>query len=362
MNDISVDRLLIAREILEGMRSVPRPRIPRENLIKCFRSGATRGASPVGSEAWDKRVGSLRDALRSHWPEYLIEGGGLGLFMLSALLATALLQHPASPVRAALPDPMLRRLGIGLALGATAMALVYSPFGKRSGAHFNPAMTFTFFRLGKVEGPDALLYACSQFGGAALGVLVGGLLMGPRVADPRVAWAVTRPGAFGATAAFAAEVAISFGLMLVALFSSNSWRTNRFTGLLCGLLIATYYTFEAPISGMSMNPARTLGSATGAGVFDSLWIYFTAPPLGMLLAAELYLRLRGGARVRCAKLHHQNAERCIFRCDWPASAQEARWTAMPSSSSGTGATEGKSRRLQLPNQRDCATGCGASFR
>jgi aquaporin Z len=82
--------------------------------------------------------------------------------------------------------------------------------------------------------------------------------------------------------------------------------------------IAAYYTFEWPVSGMSMNPARTLASAAGARSFESLWIYFTAPLLGMMLAAEIHLRLRGGALVRCAKLHHQNDQRCIFRCAWPA--------------------------------------------
>ena len=162
--------------------------------------------------------------------------------------------------------------------------------------------------------------------------MLGGFLLGSWVADPHVAWAVTRPGDFGEAAAFAAEVAISCGLMLVALFSSNCWRTNRFTGLFCGLLIATYYTVEAPISGMSMNPARTLGSAAGAGSFEALWIYFSAPPLGMVLAAEMYLRLRGAAGVRCAKLHHQNGQRCIFRCGW-ASAQKVRWTPTTSPSS-----------------------------
>ncbi len=261
-------------------------------------------------------MGSLGAALRSHWPEYLIEAAGLGLFMISALCFTALLEHPGSPVRAALPDPWLRRAWMGLAMGATAMALVYSPFGQRSGAHFNPAMTFTFFRLGKVAGPDALFYATAHFSGAVAGVMLAALLLGPRVADPRVAWAVTQPGAAGPAAAFAAEVAISCGLMLVALFSSNSRRTNPFTGLFCGLLVAAYISLEAPISGMSMNPARTFGSATGARVFESLWIYFTAPPVGMLLAAEIFVRLRGGARVRCAKLHHQNRRRCIFRCGW----------------------------------------------
>src|SRR5262249_32004590 len=194
------------------------------------------------------------------------------------------------------------------------------PWGSPAAPPSTPAMTFAFFRLGKVAGPDALLYACSQFGGAALGVMLGGLLLGARVADPSVAWAVTKPGMFGAAAAFAAEVAIACGLMLVALLSSNCERTHRFTGLFCGLLVATSITFETPISGMSLNPARTLGSAAVANVFDSLWIYFTAPPLGMLLAAEIYLRLRGGAGVRCAKLHHQNAERCIFRCGWAACA------------------------------------------
>jgi len=83
-------------------------------------------------------------------------------------------------------------------------------------------------------------------------------------------------------------------------------------------LVAVYITFEAPISGMSMNPARTFGSAYWAHAWTALWIYFTAPPLGMLLAAELYLRIRGAHRVFCAKLHHHNSARCIFRCNFSA--------------------------------------------
>ena len=66
---------------------------------------------------------------------------------------------------------------------------------------------------------------------------------------------------------------------------------------------------------MSMNPARTLGSALPAQLWAGLWIYFTAPPLGMLLAAELYLRLKGAHGIFCAKLHHQNTKRCIFSGD-----------------------------------------------
>jgi aquaporin Z len=271
-------------------------------------------------------VSALRRALASHWPEYLIEGAGIALFMLSALCFTTLLEHPESPARAALADPLARRAWMGLAMGATAVALVYSPLGQRSGAHFNPSFTFAFFRLGKVAGADALFYAAAQFAGAVLGVLLAGRLLGVRLADPSVGWAVTRPGAAGAGVAFAAELAISCGLMLVALLASNAPRLHRFTGLFCGALVALYITLEAPLSGMSMNPARTLGSGAGARAFPALWVYFTAPPLGMLLAAEIYVRLRGGASVRCAKLHHANGRRCIFRCRW-AAVQEARWIA-----------------------------------
>ena len=86
------------------------------------------------------------------------------------------------------------------------------------------------------------------------------------------------------------------------------------TGIFAGILVTTYVSLEAPLSGMSMNPARTLGSALSSRVWDSLWVYFTAPPIGMLAAAELYLRLRGKRGVVCAKLHHQNDKRCIFHC------------------------------------------------
>ena len=116
--------------------------------------------------------------------------------------------------------------------------------------------------------------------------------------------------------AFLAEMVISFILMSVILTVSNTKRWGRWTGLFAGALVATYITIESPISGMSMNPARTFGSASVAQIWTSLWIYFTAPPLGMLLAAEVYRRLKAGRAVACAKLHHHNNQRCIFRCNF----------------------------------------------
>jgi aquaporin Z len=255
-------------------------------------------------------------ALRRHWPEYLIEAFLLGAFMVSALGVTVLLEHPDSPLRAALPAPTGRRLLMGTAMGATAIALVYSPWGQRSGAHFNPAFTLTFFRLGKIERMDALGYVAAHFVGGVLGVVAIATLLGARVAAPTVNFAATTPGLAGPAVAFAAELAISFVTMGTVLVVSNHPRLTRFTPLFVGALVAVWISFEAPLSGMSMNPARSFGSAAGARLFDSLWLNFTAPPLGMLLAAEVYVRARGLRAVHGAKLHHANRQPCIFRCGY----------------------------------------------
>ncbi|MGH9750368.1 MAG: MIP/aquaporin family protein [Candidatus Polarisedimenticolia bacterium] len=254
------------------------------------------------------------DLMKRHWPEYLIEGSLLGLFMISATLWTVVLEHPASPLRAMLPEPLPRRALMGIAMGATAAALIYSPWGRRSGAHFNPSVTLTFLSLGKVAAGDAFFYVASQFAGGLLGVLLVAALLGMALGHPAVHFAATLPGPSGPAAAFAAEAVISFVLMLAILVVSNTRRLARLTGLCAGILVAAWITLEAPISGMSMNPARSVASALPAGALDGLWIYFTAPTLGMLLAARAYLGLRGARAVACAKLHHDNPTRCIFRC------------------------------------------------
>jgi len=250
-----------------------------------------------------------------HLPEYLMEAALLGLFMISACAFTVMLQHPASPVHGAIPDPFVRRLLTGLAMGTTAILLIYSPWGKQSGAHMNPAITLTFTRLGKVAPRDALAYVVAQFAGGVGGVLIARMALGRLLAHPDVSYAATMPGRWGVPVAFFAEAGISCLLVLVVLSVSNHPRWAAYTGVCAGLLVAGYITFEAPLSGMSMNPARTVGSAVFGQNWTSIWIYFTAPPLGMLAAAQLYLARRGREGVACAKLHHQNSKRCIF-CEY----------------------------------------------
>src|SRR5262249_5226693 len=129
-----------------------------------------------------------------HWPEYLIEAAGLGTFMISACSFGVLLGHPGSALHAAIPDPTVRRMLMGVAMGLTAMTIVYSPWGRRSGAHINPCLTLTFFRLGKVAPTDAAFYALAQFVGGATGVSIAAAVLGSALADPRVNYVVTAPG------------------------------------------------------------------------------------------------------------------------------------------------------------------------
>ena len=260
----------------------------------------------------------LSNIVREHWPEYLMEAAGLGLFMISAAVVTSLLEYPYSPLHHLLPDPGIRRVLIGIAMGLTAIGIIYSPWGKRSGAHVNPAVTVTFFRLGKIHGLDALFYILAQFVGGLIGLLVAAMVMGMAIEHPTINYVVTVPGLDGTWIAFVAEVLISFGLMLIVLIATNQAKLNAWTGVFAGALVAIYIALEAPLSGMSMNPARSFASALPAHLWTDFWVYLTAPLLGMLLAAECYVRFHGAHRVLCAKLHHHNNARCIFRCSFIA--------------------------------------------
>lgn len=245
---------------------------------------------------------------RAHWPEYALDGVLLGLFMLSASVFGVLLFHPDSFAHGWIESELARRAWMGLAMGLTAIALVYSPLGQRSGAHMNPAVTLAFTALGRVHPRDAAGYVVAQFVGGALGMLLAAWLLARWIAHPAVDFVVTRPGEHGLALAFAAEAAISFVLLSVVLRVSAS-RFARFTGLCAGTLVMLWITFEAPLSGMSMNAARSFASALAADLWTAWWLYATAPLLGMLAAAALFARSgRGG----CAKLHHENPYRCIF--------------------------------------------------
>lgn len=251
----------------------------------------------------------VRACLGQHWPEYLMEAWGLGLFMLTAGAATVALEAAASPLHGLVADPATRRALIGAAMGLTAVGLIYSPWGRQSGAHLNPAVTLAFLWLGRIARCDAVFYILAQFIGGTLGVLLTFVLFGAAFSHAPVSYIATLPGEGGAGAAFAAEALISFGLMAMVLAFVRRPRLAPYTGLAAGLLIALYIFFEAPLSGMSMNPARSFASAAPSGLWHDAWIYYSAPFAGMIAAAALHRR-RADARA-CAKLYHARDRRCI---------------------------------------------------
>ncbi|WP_206817152.1 aquaporin [Chroococcus sp. FPU101] len=250
-------------------------------------------------------------ALKCHWPEYLIEAWGLGMFMVAAGVVGTILFYPQSSAHHVFPSPFMQRVLMGLGMGLTAMGIMYSPWGKRSGAHINPAVTLTFYRLNKIKAWDAIFYIVFQFIGGLLGVLLVALLLQLPFTQAPVSYVVTVPGKPGVVVAFVAEYIIAVIMMWVVLYSSNRAKLAPLTPLFAGCLIVSYVIFESPLSGFGMNPARTVASALPSGIWTAIWLYFVAPISGMLTAAELYVYTMGKHKVFCAKLYHDPRYRCI---------------------------------------------------
>ncbi len=258
---------------------------------------------------------------KEHWPEYAIEAWGLGTFMVSAGIFATLLYASISPVPIWIPVPLVRDILMGMAMGLTAIGIIYSPWGKRSGAHLNPAVTLTFFRLGKLTRIDALGYVISQFIGGSLGVALVAVIVGnPFTAKPPngLNYIVTEPGYAGWVGAIAAEAIMSMVMMSMVLTVSNKPRWAHLTGVFAGCLVAIFIIVASPISGMSINPARSFASAVFAHSWQFFWIYYFTPPLAMLIAAELYIFLsKNQTRKLCGKLCPNGEMPCLCQnpCD-----------------------------------------------
>src|ERR1700752_3589272 len=116
------------------------------------------------------------------------------LYMFFTCAFATMLQHPSAPARHVIVSAILRRELMGLAIGAMVIAIVMTPWGKQSGGHFNPAITFAFYRLGKVASWDALFYATGQFLGAIGGVTIATYVLRGAPGNDAIRYAVTVPG------------------------------------------------------------------------------------------------------------------------------------------------------------------------
>ena len=242
-----------------------------------------------------------------------MEAACLGIFMISAAFFATVLEYPNSIVHRVLPNDFSRLCLMGVAMGLTAIGINYSPMGKLSGAHMNPAVTLTFLGLEKIKPVDAFFYLIFQMLGGIVAVSSMAVILGDPFKDSHVNYVVTVPGSSGNTAAFIIELAMAFGMMIMVLITSNHARLSRYTGLIAGIFVMSYVIVAAPISGFSINPSRTMASAIPSGMYTGFWIYMTAPFMGMFSAAVIYKLI--GARTLCAKMNHDNHYKCIFNCD-----------------------------------------------
>lgn len=243
---------------------------------------------------------------------WIIEGALLGAFMFAVAIFAPPIFLPNSPLQGLLTSDLARSAAMGIVMGLTAIALIYSPLGGRSGAQMNPAVTLAFLSLGKIRPFDAAGYIAGQFAGGLTGVLLGSLVIGTAFSEPPVHYGVTTPGSEGVVIALLVEIAMSFLIMILVLWCSSVQRTARFTGLLAGMLVALYITFLGRFSGMSINPARSLASALPAHEYQHLWIYFAGPISGTLLAARAFSALKGFfPECHCCKINHRSRVRCV---------------------------------------------------
>lgn len=220
------------------------------------------------------------------WQTYLSELIGTALLVGVGVSFVILDFGAGSPVVAALPDAGLRRLITGFLFGATGATIAISHVGKISGAHINPVVTLAFYLKGKISRCDTIGYILAQFVGAVLGSIP--LLLWGRQGSS-INFGITEPGN-GITiwAALGGEIITTICLIVGLLIFLGHKRLRHFTPLLFPFLYAIMVYFEAPISGTSTNPARSLGPAVISGVWSGWWIYFVGPLIGMFLGVALH--------------------------------------------------------------------------
>lgn len=257
--------------------------------------------------ALNSAIRGLASAARQHWSEYLMEAAGMMIFVITTCSLGALLFYPASPVAQMIPHDGLRRLAFGAAIMFMITAFIYSPWGQQSGAHLNPSITLTFFRLKKISLWDSCFYVLAQIVGIVLGVALVRTLLGVNIAQTAVNYLVTLPHEKGLLHAFVKEIWMAGLLMMVVLYLTNHPDFFKYGGIAVGLLGGFFGSSVMPMFTADSFPASTELWGVGS-------IYLTAPLLGMLIAAEVYLLWKGDGGIYCAKINHDNHKRCIFNC------------------------------------------------
>jgi aquaporin Z len=187
-------------------------------------------------------------------------------------------------------------VGISFAFGLSLLAMVYA-IGNISGCHINPAVSISLFAAGKMKSKDAAIYVVMQCLGAVIAATV---LYTVALGNPGYSLAVNglgqngygaaSPGGFSMISGFVAEVVLTFIFLLVIYGSTSEAVPKGFAGIPIGLSLVLIHLVGIPITGTSVNPARSLGPAVIVGgiALSQLWLFWVAPIIGGLLAATLW--------------------------------------------------------------------------
>ena len=249
---------------------------------------------------------------------------GTALIMLVGLSAVTFDFATHSPMQHWVHSVELRRLIAGIVFAGTGAAVIYSTLGRRSGGHFNPAMTLAFRRLHKIDAPGALAYGAAQLAGAGVAALTVRFAWGSWATSVHVG--ATLPGQPGTVVTLVVETALTFVLATLVFECVDRPRWMPYTAALAALSSrsssSSRHPCRVPASTRRAASARRWPRAPG----PTVWIYAIAPRLGALLAAGLFLRTRGS--IMCAKLFHTDEYRCpFFDCQYTPPGERRAATA-----------------------------------
>ena len=234
---------------------------------------------------------------------YLSEFAGTALLVFVGLSIVVALWGRNGLLYAVPLSPPHRRLLNGFLFGSVGAAIAYSPLGRISGAHINPAMTLAFWLENKIKWRDASAYIAAQILGATLGATLL-LVWGAVGASAR--WGASMPGPdLPLWAAIAGETICTFLLVILIFLFAARPATQPFTPLVNPPLFAILVWLEGPVSGASANPARSFGPELIGWNWAGWWVYWLGPCLGVLLAILVTkLELHGSHRPHQARLFH----------------------------------------------------------
>lgn len=249
-----------------------------------------------------------------HWRIWLAEAAGTALLVMAIVLAASLTLGAGSPVAEALPGESARFLALGIIVAPTVALIAVSPVGRLSGAHLNPAVTLGFWALGRISRSDLAGYVAAQLAGGLGGALAGAAVV-PRSVTDSIGGAVTHPSVSPA-AAIALEAGMTAVLLIVIFIFVSGGRRARWTPVAIIPVLTALIWLGSPLTGASLNPARSEGPALAFGDVADLWIYVAAPSAAALTLGLLWRRCP--MRPRTAKLFHDEAYRCSFASDLPA--------------------------------------------